>query len=315
MRLLAILIAFVGALAGGFAEAACLMKPLAELPVTMTLGRQPRLTATVNGASVNFLLDSGAFFSSLSANQATTLNLRLIPMGEGNYVVGVGGVSDLGSSRVTNFGLAGSMLHNVLFAIIHNDNADLIGQNVLGLADVEYDLGAGMVRLMRPFDCGDRPLSYWAPGIRPSSAALIHVDDGLYSRGAISVVINGAPLRALLDTGANASVISAKAAARLDLPIEDGSEGLSSGVGRRLVGTSRAKIAEISLGGEQIKNTRLVVIQDGLVLTGVDMILGADFFLAHHVYVSNTQGRVYFTYKGGPVFAPSQVAAAPAPKP
>ncbi len=50
-------------------------------------------------------------------------------------------------------------------------------------------------------------------------------------------------------------------------------------------------------------------------MSGVEMILGADFFLSHHVYVAASQSKVYFTYKGGPVFAPSQVAAAPAPKP
>ena len=33
-----------------------------------------------------------------------------------------------------------------------------------------------------------------------------------------------------------------------------------------------------------------------------DMIIGADFFLAHRIYVARSQGKIYFTYKGGPVF-------------
>ena len=32
------------------------------------------------------------------------------------------------------------------------------------------------------------------------------------------------------------------------------------------------------------------------------MLLGADFFLSHHVYVANDQRKLYFTYNGGPVF-------------
>ena len=32
------------------------------------------------------------------------------------------------------------------------------------------------------------------------------------------------------------------------------------------------------------------------------MWLGVDFFLAHRVYVANSQHRLYFTYNGGPVF-------------
>jgi tetratricopeptide (TPR) repeat protein len=33
-----------------------------------------------------------------------------------------------------------------------------------------------------------------------------------------------------------------------------------------------------------------------------DMLVGADFFLSHRVYVSNSQHKLYFTYNGGAVF-------------
>ena len=33
-----------------------------------------------------------------------------------------------------------------------------------------------------------------------------------------------------------------------------------------------------------------------------DMLLGADFFLSHRVYVANSQDKLYFTYNGGPPF-------------
>jgi len=46
------------------------------------------------------------------------------------------------------------------------------------------------------------------------------------------------------------------------------------------------------------------------------MLLGLDFLRAHRVYVAHSQGKLYFTYSGGPVFsAPSRAAAKPAPKP
>jgi tetratricopeptide (TPR) repeat protein len=32
------------------------------------------------------------------------------------------------------------------------------------------------------------------------------------------------------------------------------------------------------------------------------MLIGADFFLSHHVYVANGQHKMYFSYNGGPVF-------------
>jgi tetratricopeptide (TPR) repeat protein len=48
------------------------------------------------------------------------------------------------------------------------------------------------------------------------------------------------------------------------------------------------------------------------------MLIGADFFLSHRVYVASSQRRLYFTYNGGPVFdltatrAPAESAGAAA---
>ena len=30
------------------------------------------------------------------------------------------------------------------------------------------------------------------------------------------------------------------------------------------------------------------------------MLLGADFFLSHRIYVANSRDKLYFTYNGGP---------------
>ena len=32
------------------------------------------------------------------------------------------------------------------------------------------------------------------------------------------------------------------------------------------------------------------------------MLIGADFFLSHRIYVASSQRKLYFTYNGGPVF-------------
>ena len=48
-----------------------------------------------------------------------------------------------------------------------------------------------------------------------------------------------------------------------------------------------------------------------------DMLLGSDFFLAHHIFVSNSTRRLFFTYNGGVVFnlSANSNSAAPAPDP
>ena len=44
-----------------------------------------------------------------------------------------------------------------------------------------------------------------------------------------------------------------------------------------------------------------------------DMVIGADFFIAHRVYVAPSRRKVYFTFKGGPISLRRHRAQAVAP--
>ena len=52
--------------------------------------------------------------------------------------------------------------------------------------------------------------------------------------------------------------------------------------------------------GEEIQNARLRIADTDL--PGADMLLGSDFFVSHHIFVANSQRKLYLTYNGGPVF-------------
>jgi tetratricopeptide (TPR) repeat protein len=80
-------------------------------------------------------------------------------------------------------------------------------------------------------------------------------------------------------------------------------------IGRREVPTWIAPFTSFKIGDEEIRNTHLRI---GEVLPQYDMLIGPDFFLSHHVLVSTSQGKLYFTYNGGPVFNLTTVAT-PAP--
>ncbi|MGQ7438322.1 hypothetical protein ACTGWA_11050, partial [Streptococcus suis] len=84
----------------------------------------------------------------------------------GLRINGIGGSSDANVATVRHFGLAGVDIPNVEFDVSGSDigQTGLLGQNVLGLADVEYDLPDGMVRLFRPKGCSKTALAYWTAG-------------------------------------------------------------------------------------------------------------------------------------------------------
>ena len=288
------------------ALAACQVAPIVELPITMQ-GHKALLNVQINGQPVRMFADSGAFFSTLTPATAAELKLPLDSLPWTMRITGVGGVENAALTTVRTFTLAGVPLHNVQFIVSPGgprDVAGALGQNVLGLDDVEYDLAGGVIRLMHTQGCnGSTDLAYWAQD-KPASAIGIESPDQHNPHTLGAAFVNGHRIEVTFDTGADASVLTRAAAERAGIDMNGPdvqSAGLSYGGGTVPVRTWVAKVASFKIGDEEIRNTKLMI-SDGD-LGNSDMLLGADFFLAHRVYVSNRLRKLYFTYNGGPVFA------------
>jgi predicted aspartyl protease len=322
--------AWAGALAGaillagpGAASAACSLGAFA-MPVTM-LGLRPTVTAKVNGQDVTFLVDSGAFFNGINAKFAAEQKLKAARTNDTGTRVqreaatqfsGAGGMVKVSALvQADEFQFAGAAFKNVVFLTLNFDQGGILGQNFLSLMDVEYDFGHGVMNLVRAQDCRDANLAYWAADGVYSELPLESTEDaGGHTVG--TVLINGVKMRAIFDTGASTSFLTQRAAARAGVKITDpGVEeaGYASGVDRDRIKTWTARFASVKIGGEEIANGLLRI--GATSADSFDILIGADFFLSHHVYVANSQKKIYFTYNGGRVFnvAPqNEAAAAPA---
>ena len=284
--------------------AKCEVGQMLEMKVTME-GKQPMVSSQINGSEKKFLVDSGAFFSTITPGTAAELGLKLTPLPPSYVIKGVGGETSASLATVKAFGLSGLTLNNIRFIVGGSEvsgSAGLLGQNVLGIADVEYDLEHGAIRLMRARDCKDTIPAYWA-GTKPVSTVTIDPRDAQHPHTIGTVLVNNVRMRATFDTGAATSVMSLAAAERAGIkPDSPGVRraGYSSGIGKRTVATYIVPIDSIKLGDqEEIRRTHIQAAAIGL---DTDMLIGADFFLSHRVYVANGQHRLYFTYDGGPVF-------------
>jgi tetratricopeptide (TPR) repeat protein/predicted aspartyl protease len=283
----------------------CTLGRVAELPIAMS-GTQPIVTAKINNRDARFVLDSGAFFSLMSAATAAEFNLRLRAAPYGFRLAGVGGSVSPQVATVKDFSIAGALIHNVDFLVGGSEvgGQGLIGQNFLQQWDVEYDFAKGVVRLFKPEGCRKSHLAYWlTPGqtfsemeIEPVALARMHTIGEGY--------VNGQKIRVMFDSGAYTSVLSLKAAARAGIKTDSPGvteAGYSSGIGRGLVKNYIATASSFKIGdNEEIKNARLRIAE--LDLLDADMLLGSDFFVSHHILVSNSQRKLYVTYNGGPVF-------------
>lgn len=304
------------------ASATCTLGKIADLPTTMFQMR-PLITAKVNGVAERFLIETGAGYSIMSPGAAAEMKLKLTPAPEGLMVTGVGGAVQASVTTVRDLTLAGVPLHNVEFLVAGSDFgvAGVIGQNILGLADVEYDLANGVVRLLRPSGCGSRPLVYWAKPTQSYSAVDISFDNPKMPLATTTVYINGVKFRALFDTGGSRSMLSRAAAAKAGISVVGPGvtdAGSLYGIGRRHYSIWVAPVDSFKIGDEEIKHTKLAIFDTSL--TNADMILGPDFFLSHHLLIANTASKAYFTYNGGPVFnlatnpeGPSEPATGSAP--
>jgi tetratricopeptide (TPR) repeat protein/predicted aspartyl protease len=289
------------------ADSKCHLGKMAEFPITMH-GMRPLMTAGINGTQVQFMVDSGAFYSTLSPASAAELKLQTRFAPFGFYMQGVGGGrAEASIATVKTFTLAGAPLKNIDFLVggsdTRNGTVGVLGQNVLHIADVEYDLGEGAVRLMKPIDCGQTVLAYWVKGSTPYSVISIDPGSGLDRHTDGHAYINGVEIRVAFDTGAGSSVLSLRAAARAGIkPDSPGvvPGGMGSGIGKNTFATYIAPFASFKIGDEEIKNTKLRI--GDIDLPDADMLLGPDFFLSHRIYVANGQRKLYFTYNGGPVF-------------
>ncbi len=286
------------------AQAACKLEKLLELPVTMTDG-QPLVPARINGVDVVFMADSGAFFSQITPSKAAELGLKPGPPPVSGLLIvsGVGGNEKVGWVTAKSFSIAGQNLAPSFLVgggETGHGSAGLLGQNILGFANVEYDLAHGAIRIMQPHDCLGRPMAYWAEG---QSYSTIDIE-AASARKTIGVAsVNGVPRRVEFDTGAGTSILTLSGARSIGLdPPAPGavSAGVSSGIGRHLVQSWILPVDSFKIGGEEIRHTRLRLADTDV--EGIDMLLGADFFLSHRVFVANDQRKLYFTYNGGPVF-------------
>jgi predicted aspartyl protease len=311
--------------AGGPAHAQqCKLAQLGELPVTMR-GTRPLVHAGINGSDALFLADSGAFYSTLTtaATASYKLPLQNAPVTFG--MQGVGGEAHTRLTVVRTFTIFGQPIPNVDFFVLDGGLdtgvAGIIGQNVFRLGDVEYDLAHNVIRIMRSQDCRNTPLAYWAAAESKPMSVIDIEPPSRYSPHTTGVAyLNGTEIRVLFDTGAVRSILSLQAARRAGVT-PDGpgvvSAGAWHGIGPGSGASWIAPFASFRIGDEEIHNTHLRFGDEHLM---VDMLLGADFFLSHHIYVASGQRKLFFTYNGGPVFdlkpgPPDTPAPQPTPRP
>lgn len=286
----------------------CRIERFPAIAVTMK-GLRPMVWAGINGHRARFFIDTGAFWSMLSPAAQTEYHLSEQMAPEGFSVQGVNGSTIVDIATVGIFTFLKVPFHDMQFLVGGNDYPSgavgALGENVLRMADVEYDFADGVMRFVKTRHCGDLPLAYWA---EHQDIGVVDLEDttAVHPQLVAHATVNGKRIRVLFDTGAPRSMLTLYGAKRIGItPSSPGVKLLGrfpGGIAQNWMKVWIAPVALFEIGGEKIEHTHLLIGQTRWLGRGVDMFLGADFFLSHHIYVANSRHKLYFTYNGGPVF-------------
>lgn len=308
----------------------CQIAVLGEMKVGFARD-QPVIDAFIDGHPIHALADTGAGTTMLSGFTASALHLG----GQDLPNVRAYGVGGNTTIKLTQFGelKLGSYVGRNMQLYTGGQRSLgvdlLLGEDFWSHFDAEFDLSHGVIKLLQPNRiCKNEDLPYWG---KPGQAYIVApmINDG-HQRVVIQVKLNGRPVRAELDSGAQRSVATLSVANRIGLA-DRIRENAFQGVGGRAVESYVGRLDSFEIAGEEIKNTRLRFADlfngAGFNETGSmlrhgaedapEMLLGADFMRAHHILISQARHAVYITYEGGPVFdtrGPPAASAAPPPE-
>lgn len=299
------------------ADAACQMLQVGELSVAM-MNNSPVISVSINGHAVQFLVDTGSALSMIWRSAGQSLNLDIVQSDMKFY--GAGGADAAGVATVRDFGIAGATIHNVHLYVagrgaLPGKIAGILGEDVLSHWDIEFDLSAGKIRLFIPKNCKGDQVVYWAQSYFMTKLVGAPQDTNWLQT---NVILNGHEVVAMFDSGASLSTVTSQALRESGIKPEGApvTAGETRGLAGKPIDTAAAVFPTLTIGQETVQNVKLriadlfgkntetklgsVVAHD--VIDNPDMIIGADFFMAHRIYVARSQGKIYFTYKGGPVF-------------
>jgi hypothetical protein len=276
------------------AQAACRVEPRGVVPVDVVDGHL-MVTVAVNDIAATFILDTGADRTLMGEDVVRRLGVERDSW-VASTVRGLAGIEErpnalprslrLGTTVLRRRTLTGDTSVTVgplpVNEIAGRPIAGLLGRDFLSPFDLDLDLPEHRMTLYDVQGCDARFLPWTAPyaaipATTPMGAALV-----------VPVVVDGRPLRALIDSGASASLIVAPGMFRLgltpDLLARDPG-GNGSGVGPGVVPMRRHRFAELRVGPDTTPDPMLWV-ASAHVVPIVDMLLGADWLQARRVWLS-----------------------------
>ena len=228
---------------------ACQLKMVNSVSLTMVDdGRVALAPVTINSTKTNLLVDTGDVFTQLSAEVIN--NLKLPIQESGVKLVDLYGNASDGFVRIDSFILGRMQARNTAFMVStfrpsagDTPVAGVLAPDFMGRFDVEFDFANAKMNYLAPDHCPGKVI-YW-PTETLAVVPMKYFDNHIR----IDAVLNGHSFRAIVDTGAYDTTLTA-------------------GEAKRVFGLSETSQDITDLGGAE-REKHFVKIFDSLTLDGI----------------------------------------------
>lgn len=268
----------------------CQLARLAEIPIATLPDGRFTVPMTVQGETLNFLVDTGGAVATLSGEQAGNLHLPL----QRSHAV-LNGVAGSKFSLFANVGdvslggIKGRSISVFIDTVLPPGADGTLAPDILKNFDVDFDLLHGKLNLVSPQHCAGQVV-YWTNSSHVE-LPLAQVADGHIQ---VPVSVDGVKLSALLDTGSQISLISLSAAQALGVS--------ESAPGLKLVSDNYAgyklyayPFKSVAFDSISLDEPHIQVVSDGFLPAGIDMIIGTTVLRRLHLYVAYGEQKLYLT--------------------
>jgi predicted aspartyl protease len=259
------------------------------------MGNVPIVAVRINGGTADFLFDTGAERTIMTAAAAKRLGV------DAHYeyarqMRSLGGAVSGGDAILRSFGPGGMTLggFRILVGAVSLPSVDgkptdgLLGADFLGDYEVDLDLARRRIILFLPPPCPITAPAWNGP------YTTIRANRSLHDRLFFPVRLDDHPLTALIDTGAQLTTLDADSATVVGVTgtaLARDPVTTLRGAAAEAVKSRAHRFSELQIDGETLRDQTIMVTRLGL--QDADLVLGADFLHWQRVWLSYASHQIF----------------------
>jgi predicted aspartyl protease len=284
----------------GRAQAACEVQERTTVGLSTARGLI-LVSVEVNGTPASFVLDTGAARSAVTPAAVQRLKMTR-DQWVGTTMSGLGGVNRRANADTSSFSIGGVKLvrptlnHDTSLTVADIPSAagpgplidGLLGRDYLSVFDLDLNVPARTLTLYEVRGCSGRFLPWSAQYAAMPVTTL--TDEALI----VPVTLDGVELRALVDTGAAASLLASPGIYRMRLEGGGDRTVQISGVGSRTTEVGQHAFQTLQIGALTVHQPQILVAPVHLTPIA-DMLLGADWLATRRIWISYATRQLFFS--------------------